>query len=894
MAEHGGFQPIDFVRLAAELLQRADTLVPDWLRGGVRRGSEWVCGDLSGGEGGSVSVNLSTGRWADFANDDKGGDLVSLYAAIRNLGQREAALELMEDLGWERQRQAAPARAPRPAPQPGPAPEPARLGVDAPAARPRSLWRAIVPVPGNAPPCRFRWGYKDKRSGEWVELEAVDFWEYCFEQVRYGYVARFHRTNSRGGVDKETVPFTWCVDTSDDRGTMKWRPKQWDAPRPLYVPATLLGDPAQTPVVVVEGEKCAMAGHRLLGHEFDFVSWPGGGKAWPQASWGWLMGRTVFLWPDSDAKRERLTAAEREAGADPDAKPLLPAARQPGLVTMRGIGQLLQTEHGCTVHMVHLKPPGERADGWDIADAIAEGWGADQVRDFIRGASPFVAPEDAARAKQGAAISTPSMAAAREGEDGEDPARAWLKYLLSSTNGAVRPVRENVVLALDGRPERSVGGVPECAGLIAFNEFTNNIEKTRATPWGSPAGEWLEADELQMGDWLVREHWLPSISREQLAEAVLIVAKRHAFHPLRARIEALRGAWDGGPRLDEWLRRCCLEEDEWDLEDPLQRYLTLAGRYFVMGMCARVMKEKRHGADVLVGPGCKFDFMLILEGPQGWGKSTLAKTLGGDYFADTGLTIGEKDSLMNIQGIWVYEWGELDNMSKQEVSKVKLFISSPVDRFRATFDRRPAKYPRQVVFVGTTNESHYLTDTTGNRRFWPVLVTRRPDIAWLRENLEQMLAEAVHRVDAGERFWPTPEEQRQLFDPQQRERTVESSLESAIRTYLYDEGQKVPLGQPNGALISEVTMQDLLTRIGYTIDKQTDAVVKKAGAVMHMLGWTKRRLAADGEGKRPRAYVRPNDRSSSGTPHAAVARASHGTQRPTQGNTQGADSDCPF
>ncbi len=890
MAEHGGYQPIDFVRLAAELLQRADTLVPDWLRGGSLRGREWVCGDLTGGEGSSCSVNLDTGRWADFAGDDRGNDLVSLYAAVRNLSQREAALELMEELGWERQRARAAASAPRPAP----APAPAKEGAAPPAARAKSLWRAIVPVPGNAPPCRFKWGYKDKRTGEWVELDAVQFWEYAFEQVRYGYVARFHRTNSRGEVEKETVPFTWCVDTSDDRGTMKWRPKQWEAPRPLYVPATLLGDPSQTPVVLVEGEKCAMAGHQLLGHEFDFVSWPGGGKAWAQASWGWLMGRTVYLWPDSDAKRERLTAAEREAGVNPDTKPLLPASRQPGLAAMRSIGQLLQTDYACTVLMVNLKPPGERPDGWDIADAIAEGWTADQVRSFIRAAREFKAPEDAARAKQGAAASTPSRAAAREGEgDGEEDADAWRKHLLTSpSTGSIRPVRENVVLALDGRPDKGLPGVPECEGLIAFNEFTNNVVKLRPTPWGSPEGEWLEADELQMGDWLVREHWLPSMSREALSEAVLIVAKRHAYHPLRARIEALYGKWDKHPRLDEWLRRCCLEEDEWDLDDPLQRYLTLAGRFFVMGMCARVMAEKRRGADVVVGPGCKFDFMLILEGPQGWGKSTLAKTLGGEFFADTGLNIGEKDSLMNIQGIWVYEWGELDSMSKQEVSKVKLFISSPVDRFRATFDRRPAKYPRQVVFVGTTNESHYLTDTTGNRRFWPVLVTRRPDIEWLRENLEQMLAEAVHRVKEGERFWPTPEEQRLLFDPQQRERTVESSLESAIRTYLYDDQQKVPMGQPNGALLGEITMQDLLTRIGYTIDKQTDAVVKKAGAVMHMLGWSKRRLSPDSDGKRPRAYVRPRDRSSSLA--APVPSGSQRSTRPTQGATTGADSDCPF
>ena len=89
------------------------------------------------------------------------------------------------------------------------------------------------------------------------------------------------------------------------------------------------------PVVLVEGEKCAMAGHQLLGHEFDFVSWPGGANAWAKANWGWLMGRTVFMWPDADAKREKLTRAERDAGADPATKPYLPEHKQPGVRAMR-------------------------------------------------------------------------------------------------------------------------------------------------------------------------------------------------------------------------------------------------------------------------------------------------------------------------------------------------------------------------------------------------------------------------------------------------------------------------------------------------------------------------------------------------------------------------------
>lgn len=913
---HGaaGRTPIDFVSLARALLDRAEHFLALWLPGGRIDGHEYLGPrKRDGGIGDSLKINLITGAWAYFggSDSDKGGDLISLYAWLEGKNNRQAALELMESLGWLRTEMPA-GQVRRPVMAAAPEPTPAAMaaadaadGASAPVLRKVGRWRAVLPVPKHAPtPKRFVWRYHNAELDQWVELEAVRTWEYAFEGERFGYVARFERISSQGEITKETLPYTWCEDTQDPGGGHKWHWKQWEAPRPLYVPATLLsGDPGRVPVVIVEGEKCAMAGHELLGHEFDFVSWPGGAKAWALARWSWLMGRTVYLWPDADAKRQPLSRAEREADVDPQTKPLLPLAKQPGYRAMAGIGSLLEAEHGCTVFMCRMDAPGVQPDGWDIADAIAAGWTPDQVRDHIRAARAFVPPDEAARAAAGgpvtphaAGISTPTRATAGEGGDADteaDDGWGWTAHLMrAEKTQAVRAVRENVVLALDGRPDKGVPGITDCAGLIRFNEFTNNIEKVRPSPWGTPAGDWLEADELLMGDWLVREWYMPSMARQALEEAVIVVARRHSYHPLRERMVALRGQWDQTPRLATWLRRVCLEEDEWDERDPLQQYLALAGAWFVMGMVARVLPEVRKGVAILQGPGTKFDSMLVLESPQGWGKSSLAKMLGGEYFADTGLDLQNKDSLMNIQGVSVYEWGELQDLSRHEVGAVKRFISSPTDRFRATFDRRPAKYPRQVVFIGTTNDAHYLTDTTGNRRFWPVQVTRPPDLVWLEENLEQMLAEAVHRVEQRERFWPTREEQARLFTPQQQARTVESALDSAIRTYLYDEEQKVGMGRENGALRNQLSMQELLTALGYTIDKQTDAVVKKAGAVLHALGWTVKRTSAPG---RPRVYVRPPATHAQPDGVLGPGGSDGSRERPTQGvhATEGPD-DPPF
>lgn len=882
----GRAAPIDYAGLAAALLDRAHLLVPSWLPGGVQRGHEWVCGDLSGAEGDSCSVNLATGKWADFSGDESGGDLTSLYAAIHGMGQADAARELMEHLGWATQ---APSAAPRPAParedraqsmaqalQAEPSGG-AKEEADSPARR-ASRWRPIVPVPGFAPAPRFRWRFHDRPADVWRELDAVRTWEYAFEGQRYGYVARFERVNSKGELVKDTLPLTWCQDTHDDRGACQWQWKTWEVPRPLYVPATLLSGDLSLPVVVVEGEKCAQAGHELLGHEFDFVSWPGGAKAVQHAAWSWLMGRTVYLWPDADAKHERLTRDEKAAGVDPSTKPLMPLQRQPGFRAMQDVGSLLLADHGCTVFMLHMLAPGERADGWDIADAVAEGWDAAAVRDYIRAAAAFVAPDDAARAKAATPAtewqSTPSSAGAGKGEG----LLSWRDKLIQSANGALRPVRENAVLALDGMelPDGEwLPGVPEACGLVAFNEFTNDVVKRGATPWGTAEGVWEETDELEMGNWLTRTHWLPSMPRGTLEEAVAMVAKRHRYHPARELFTGLRGRWDGQKRLGTWLRRACLVEDEWNDADPLQQYLARVGTWLVMAICARVLN-----------PGCKFDYMVILEGPQGHGKSTLARTLGWDWFADTGLVLGDKDSYQNLQGILVYEWGELDALTKAEVTKVKQFVSSMKDRFRASFDRRAKDYPRQVVFIGTTNEGHYLVDGTGNRRMWPVPITRRIDLEWVLQWREQLFAEAMHYLDAGERFHPTAREERELFVPQQQARMIDNAIQTAVLRFLYDEHQRVSATGENGALIQEITVSDLLTKLGISVDKQTHVIVRQATAALDHAGWTRGRSS---RGDRPRIFKRPPGRA---------GEVPGGSGDPKDGHDAGQSSedgnDCPF
>jgi predicted P-loop ATPase len=886
----GKHTPIDYAGLNHALLQRVDSLLARWLPQGEERSGRWYVGDFDGSPGESANVNMSTGQWIDNGGGegDKGGDLVSLYARIHGLSNHQAAVELMAELGWSRPGDDEHVQAP--APQRAKL-APASEGGAVPPSEPRprkreQKWRAVVPVPAFAPKPDFVFGYKDKSKpgAPWVELDATRTWEYRFGDKLFGYVARFERVNSEGELVKDTVARTWCQNLEDGSGSMRWHWKQWEAPRPLYVPASLLSEGAALPVVLVEGEKCAEAGHQLLGHEFDFVSWPGGCKAWAMADWSWLQGRTVIMWPDCDAQRERLTKEAEALGTAADQMPYKPEAKQPGMQAMVKIGTELLAKHECAVMMCAIPKPGAKPGGWDIADAIAEGWDAAKVRDFLRGAFIFVPPNDEARA-----MATAADPGAAAGEDESGEPITWRKALIYSLTGAIKACRENAVLAVDGMglPDgRWLPGAVEAQGVIAFDEFSNNVIKLKPTPWGTSAGVWQEEDELEMGHWLTRAYYLPPMPRGTLEEAVLMVAKRHKVHPAREGIEALRGQWDGIKRIGSWLRTVCMEEDE--IDAGLQDYLARAGAWFLMAMCARVLPELRERGEIVRGPGTKFDYMLIFEGPQGWGKSTIARVLGGEYYADTGLQLGEKDSYQNIQGIHVYEWGELDSMSKADVKLVKLFIASAKDRFRATFDRRPRDYPRQVVFVGTTNEDHYLSDPTGNRRFWPVRLTRPANLAWLREHREQLLAEALHHVENGARFHPTIKEQRDMFDPQQQLRMVENSIETLIKNYLFDEQQTVPLNGVNGTLVDLIGLTELLSRIGYAAEKQTQVVMKQAASVMGRLGWQLKKMGKDGDGHRPYKYVRPPRRASSGIGQQDQSSPTQGTH--TAGTTDG----CPF
>lgn len=295
------------------------------------------------------------------------------------------------------------------------------------------------------------------------------------------------------------------------------------------------------------------------------------------------------------------------------------------------------------------------------------------------------------------------------------PARDWRDHLQISTSG-YKANLHNAALALRMAP---------CfAGALRFDLFQLRTVVAAPLPWSEETErEWTNIDDLRFVDWL-QQHDL-GIGLQIAQQAVELAAHDTEVHPLREWLSHLE--WDGEARLDRWLTYYIGAE-----HTPLTRAV---GARWCISAVARVME-----------PGCKADHVLVIEGRQGVGKSTALRTLvGEDWFTDELSDLGSKDAAMQMRGVWVIELAELDHLSRTDAGRIKAVISRRSDRFRPPYGERLITAPRECVFAGTVNDSQYLKDDTGNRRFWPVLAGPSVDLGALAQDREQLWAEAVAR-----------------------------------------------------------------------------------------------------------------------------------------------------
>lgn len=341
---------------------------------------------------------------------------------------------------------------------------------------------------------------------------------------------------------------------------------------------------------------------------------------------------------------------------------------------------------------------------------------------------------------------------------GADYDLSWLSKLTKDGNGRYEKTINNVVIVLENDPLLK--------GRIVTDEFASCGMVLGRVPWNQTEEKrrWKDVDDA--GFYRYMEVFYGLTGREKLDNALMIVSAQNRINEVKQYLQGLK--WDGVKRLDRLLSEYLGAEDTAYTRAVMRKSL-----------CAAVARA--------VNGGTKYDYMPIFTGPQGIGKSTFLRILGKDWFSDSLTTFEGKEAAELIQGTWINEIGELSAFTKQETQVIKQFLSKTDDIYRAAYGRRTDKYPRRCVFFGTSNDSEFLKDATGNRRFWPVDVGVHPakKSVWNQLPLEvdQIWAEAYVYWAMGEPLY-LPKEIEDLAKDQQEKHRESSGKEGIILDFL--------------------------------------------------------------------------------------------------------------
>lgn len=723
----------DFSGLALFLVGRALALLQEWLSAGKLQGKEFVCGNLRGEPGSSLSINILTGQWSDFSTGEKGGDLTSLYAAIHGIAQKEAYDRLARDYGFN-------------------GGEPAR-SLPSPA-RPPALHnpRPNRPPKGESAPTNGAAASYDYRSIEGHLLYTVCRYEHDGE--------------------KTFKPWSW----QDGVG---WVNKSWPAPRPLFG-LELLGQ-ADRPVLLVEGEKAAIAARAFASSRYHVLTWPNGANSWNKTDWEPLRGRNVLLWPDHD-----------------------PA----GYKAMEGVAEKLHSI-GCKVRQLDLSSC-DVPEGFDAADAEFKSW--EEFSEWARGIVqpyPRTTPVVPTKLHTTTVVQPPPRIEVVSPPDADQRtyAQKWQDIGLALTGeGAPIINLDNCLRVLEG--------VADLKAIAWYDEFHNKI-LTRDTPGAAPR-PWKSSDDIALTIQLQRIYGLSKLGTEHVRDAIIHLAKLNQKNEPRDWMESL--VWDGTPRIETFFHLY--------LGAKANDFTFAASKNWWVSMAARIFK-----------PGCKVDTMVILEGEQGAKKSSTLEAIGGRWYKQLTEHFDSKDLYIGFQGKLIIEVAELDAFRKADTSTIKKIISNPSDHYRPLYERQNAEAPRRCVFVGTTNHGAYLEDETGARRFWPIECTAI-DLDAIKRDRDQLFAEATHCFKLGHTWWEMP---RQPTIDEQEKRYRGDPWDDAIAQYLdtgltlIDTKKEVP---PKKAPLQEVTITEVAFDALQIEASRVDlSITKRIGRALRKRGW---------------------------------------------------------
>jgi putative DNA primase/helicase len=332
-------------------------------------------------------------------------------------------------------------------------------------------------------------------------------------------------------------------------------------------------------------------------------------------------------------------------------------------------------------------------------------------------------------------------------------------------------------------------------GRIWWDSFLERV----LTDVHGPVEPWTDHHSSRATRWVQSVFEMPTTSTDRIHEAAMTVARDNPRNCLTDWLGTLQ--WDGVARMADLLPT--------GFGTAKDTYHTRVGECWILSLVARAIQ-----------PGCKVDTMPVFEGSQGAGKSSALAILGGDWFGECHEDFGSKDFVLSLKGKWLIEVAEMHSFKRQDVDRLKGIMSTRVDRVRVPYGRMTEEHPRQSVFAGTTNRDDWQQDDTGSRRFWAVRCGFLA-LDWLRDNRDQLFAEAVSRFKAGEDWWSIP-----LADAARAadERRPEDPWEEILGRHLID-GQvyssRELLGHP----------------LDIEMENQSQQAASRVGRILRKLGW---------------------------------------------------------
>lgn len=713
---------IDFATINASL--NGETLVPQWLPEGKRQGREWVSRNPTRGDKnpGSFTINLKSGKWADFSTGDEGGDLVSLYAYLFHANDNGKAARELADLhgitmdAETREQTASNVK---------------QLKDSQP--------KVIMPAPADAPEPNFHhfrhgepshgWPYYDGKGGLLL------------------FVCRFDHEDGT----KDIVPLSYC----DHPGKGKrwtWRGITGSTKRPLYGLDRLAGMPG-IDVVLVEGEKAAEAAQRLLGDHAVALAWLGGTGTADKVNLRPLSGRRVFLWPDFDSKH--YGEKHERAGQ------LMDLHEQPGIKAMLAITAGLAGV-ASEVHMVGYTPEGaggQFPDTWDLADAEQQGWQQSNVLQYmgLHAGDPYRVADGQSPALDSAPATVPSAECAAVPEQPSDVHRMPSISPVSWPN-----------MSGKGVPLNTVPNLKHLLDHYGFRVCYDVIRKDLLIRFPGQSGTVDNQRQVAINTVLS----LCALNRLPKAEApafLMNVADENQVNPVMDWITSK--PWDGHTRLP-------------DLEATLQtrpdydRALLglLLRRWLVSAVAAAAKPHGFRSKGVLTLQGQQS------IGKTAWFMALVPEEQRDLLKVDALIDTRDKDTITSAVSHWLVELGELDGtFRKSDIARLKGFISADYDQFRRPYARAEEKYPRKTVFFASVNDDAFLVDDTGNTRWWTVPVTRVNFQHGI--DMQQLWAEVYALYRDGEQWWLNQEEERLLEGANDDHRQVSPIEELILSAY---------------------------------------------------------------------------------------------------------------